>query len=306
MKRSRHVTILSVTALCSWALLYGPSILPAQSAGAVAEGKVEEFVYKKTPQGDLKMYVHFPPGWTAQDKRPAIVFFFGGGWTSGRVTQFEPQAKYLAQRGMVAARADYRVRSRHGTAPDKCVEDAKSAVRWLRVNAAKLGIDPQRIVASGGSAGGHIAACTATVPDFEAAGEDSSISSRPNLLVLFNPVLNTVAIGEKYGMSEIGRKISPNQHLSKDVPPTILFFGTEDRFTDGGKEFIQKAKDLGLQAQLYLAPGQPHGFFNRSPWQERTTFLMDEFLAAHGYLKGKPTLDLPPGGVALTRYEPAQ
>ncbi len=306
MKRSRHVTILSVAALCSWALLYGPSILQAQSAGASAEAKVEEFVYKKTPQGDLKMYVHFPPGWTAQDKRPAIVFFFGGGWTSGRVTQFEPQAKYLAERGMVAARADYRVKSRHGTTPDKCVEDAKSAVRWLRAHAAKFGIDPQRIVASGGSAGGHIAACTATVPNFEAAGEDLSVSSRPNLLVLFNPVLNTVALGEKYGMSEIGRKISPNHYLSKDVPPAIVFFGTEDRLNEGGKEYIAKAKDLGLQAQMYMAPSQGHGFFNRSPWQERTTFLMDEFLTARGYLKGKPTLDLSPGGVALTKYEPAQ
>jgi acetyl esterase/lipase len=304
MKRSRAVTILSITILCLWALLSGPAALQAQTAGTAAEAKVEESVYKKTPQGDLKIYVHFPPGWTTQDKRPAIVFFFGGGWTSGRVTQFEPQAKYLAQRGMVAARADYRVKSRHGTTPDKCVEDAKSAVRWLRANAAKFGVDPQRIVASGGSAGGHIAACTATVPGFEAAGEDLSISSRPNLLVLFNPVLNTVAIGEKYGMSEIGRKISPNHYLSKDVPPAIIFFGTEDRLNEGGKEFIRKAKDLNLQAQMYMAPSQGHGFFNRSPWQERTTFLMDEFLAAHGYLQGKPTLDLPPGGQVLTKYEP--
>jgi acetyl esterase len=306
MKRSRPVTILSVTALCFSALLNGPAALQAQNAGAAAAAKVEESIYKKTPQGDLKIYVHFPPGWTTRDKRPAIVFFFGGGWTSGRVTQFEPQAKYLAQRGMVAARADYRVRSRHGTTPDKCVEDAKSAVRWLRANAAKLGIDSQRIVASGGSAGGHIAACTAIVPGFEAEGEDLSVSSRPNLLVLFNPVLNTVALGEKYGMSEIGRKISPNHYLSKDVPPAIIFFGTQDQLNEGGKEYIAKAKDLGLDAQMYMAPGQGHGFFNRAPWQERTTFLMDEFLTAHGYLQGKPTLKLPPGGQVLTKYEPAQ
>ena len=305
MKRPCTATIPSVTALCLAALLSGTSALQARNAGAPAQAKVEESVYKKTPQGDLKMYVHFPPGWTAQDKRPAIVFFFGGGWTSGRVTQFEPQATYLAQRGMVAARADYRVRSRHGTTPDKCVEDAKSAVRWLRAKAARLGIDPQRIVASGGSAGGHIAACTATVPDFEGQSEDLSISSRPNLLVLFNPVLNTVAIGEKYGMSEIGRKISPNHFLSKDVPPAIIFFGTQDRLNEGGKEYIAKARNLGLQARMYMAPNQAHGFFNRSPWQERTTFLMDEFLTAHGYLQGKPTLELPPGGQVLTKYEPA-
>jgi acetyl esterase/lipase len=304
MRRSRAVTILSITALCLWGWPSEPSALRAQNAGAAAEAKVEESVYKKTPQGDLKMYIHSPPGWTAQDKRPAIVFFFGGAWTSGQVTQFEPQAKYLAQRGLVAARADYRVRSRHGTTPDKCVEDAKSAVRWLRANAAKLGIDPQRIVASGGSAGGHIAACTATIPGREAEGEDLSISSRPNLLVLFNPVLNTVPVGEKFGMGEMARKISPNHFLTKEVPPALIFFGTEDRLNEGGKEYLAKAKALGLDAQMYMAPGQGHGFFNRSPWQERTTFLMDEFLTAHGYLQGKPTRDLPPGGVVLTKYEP--
>ena len=117
--------------------------------------------YKKTKQADLAIHVHFPPAWKKEDKRPAIAFFFGGGWTSGTVKQFEPQAAYLASRGMVAARTDYRVKSRHNVTPDACVEDAKSAVRWLRQNAAMLGIDPDRIVASGGSAGGHIAACTA-------------------------------------------------------------------------------------------------------------------------------------------------
>ncbi len=69
---------------------------------------------------------------------------------------------------------------------------------------------------------------------------------------------------------------------------------------------LAEAKDLGLQTQMYMAPGQGHGFFNRTPWQERTAFLMDEFLVAQGYLKGKPTLDLPPSGLAMMKYEPAQ
>ena len=75
-----------------------------------------------------------PDGHTTADRRPAIVFFFGGGWNSGTVEQFRPQAEHLAKRGMVAALADYRVRSRHKTSPFACVADGKAAVRWLRAN----------------------------------------------------------------------------------------------------------------------------------------------------------------------------
>src|SRR5262245_66652217 len=101
--------------------------------------QTKTFVFKETPQAKLEVVVHLPPGWKAEDKRPAIVFFFGGGWANGNPEQFLTQAEYLASRGMVAARADYRVKNRQGVTPDQCVEDAKSAVRWLRQHAPKLG-----------------------------------------------------------------------------------------------------------------------------------------------------------------------
>jgi len=250
--------------------------------------RVERHTYKKTPQGELAIHIHFPKDWAAEDKRPAIVFFFGGGWTGGTVEQFAGQAHYLASRGIMAARADYRVRSRHQTTPDKCVEDAKSAVRWLRKNAAKFGIDPNRIVASGGSAGGHIAACTSTVTGLDAEGEDTGVSCRPNLLILYNPVLNCAdeQIALRMGSMDMAKRLSPNLHLSKNMPPAIVFYGTEDRFYSQGKEFLELSKELGNKVELYAAGGQPHGFFNRSPWHQQTTFLVDQFLARHGYLAG--------------------
>ena len=255
-----------------------------QSKGA----GTKSFVYKKTKQADLELVVHYPLGWKDSDKRPAIVFFFGGGWENGKITQFEPQASYLARRGMVAARADYRVKSRQGVTPKECVEDAKSAVRWLRANAAKLGVDSDRIVAAGGSAGGHIAACTAFTPGLDAEGEDAKISSRPNVLVLFNPVLRFVGIPELMGRisnnETLGKAISPTLHLTKDSPPTLIFFGTADRLAAMGDEFMKKSKELGHPAELFTAEGQPHGFFNRPPWQEKTTQRMDEFLVSIGYI----------------------
>jgi acetyl esterase/lipase len=192
---------------------------------------------------------------------------------------------------MVAARADYRVKSRHGVTPKECVEDAKSAVRWLRQNAAELGVDPERIAAAGGSAGGHIAACTAFTPGLDAAGEDAAISSKPNALVLFNPVLRFAGIPQLMDRIEndeaLGKAISPTLHLTKDSPPALIFFGTADRLAAMGDEFMEKSKGLGHRAELFTAEGQPHGFFNRPPWQVKTTIRMDEFLVSIGYLDGR-------------------
>ncbi len=253
---------------------------------------IKRYIYKNTPQGKLAIYLHFPPGWSKQDKRPAIVFFFGGGWYKGSIAQFRYQAEYLASRGMVTARADYRVKSRHGTTLDKAVEDAKSAVRWLRANAARLGIDPNRIAAAGGSAGGHIAACTTLPTAPESKGEDTSISSRANLLILFNPVLDVSIpkIVKRFGSLETARSMSPNLHLGKNTPPTLLMYGTEDRLLSQGKIYLAKAKELGITAVLYTAEGVGHGFFNKPPWLNKTLYLADQFLARYGYTKGNPTI----------------
>src|SRR5580692_8744139 len=153
---------------------------------ALGQEHTQSFTYMKPKQADLEMIGHFPPGWKETDKRPGIVFFFGGGWENGTIKAFERQATYLASRGLVTARADYRVKSRHGVTPKECVDDARSAMRWFRENAARLGVDPHRIVASGGSAGGHIAACTTLMPGSEP--DDPNNSSKANALILFNPV----------------------------------------------------------------------------------------------------------------------
>ena len=119
-------------------------------------------LYKKVDGHELYIHCFFPDGHDSKTQRkPAIVFFFGGGWVGGTPTQFYPQCEYLAKRGMVAMSAEYRVASRHKTTPLECVKDGKSALRWIRKNSNKLGIDPKRIGAGGGSAGGDVAAAVA-------------------------------------------------------------------------------------------------------------------------------------------------
>jgi acetyl esterase/lipase len=262
--------------------------------------KATEVLYKTTPQGELKLHVYAPAGEVQTAvQRPCVVFFFGGGWKSGSYLQFVPQAEYLASRGIVAACADYRIASIHKTLPDKAVEDAKSAIRWVRGHATELGIDPGKIIAAGGSAGGHLAACTALATAYDAETDDKSISAKPNSMVLFNPAMNIAtlfkerATGSSPISLEMAEAITPNNFVNKDTPPAILFFGTADKLKVGGDEYVSKAKALGLRAEMWSAADMPHGFFNKEPWIKVTAKQMDLFLTSLGYLGGEPTLKLP-------------
>ncbi|MHC4353864.1 MAG: alpha/beta hydrolase [Planctomycetota bacterium] len=252
-------------------------------------------VYKKTGQSELNIHVFNPENHDRSDKRPAIVFFFGGGWNGGSPSQFYPHCHYLASRGMVAMSAEYRVKTRHGTSPRECVKDGKSAIRWIRAHAGELGIDPNRLAAGGGSAGGHVAAATATVKGFAQAGEDRKISCRPNALVLFNPVFDNGPGG--YGhdrVKEYWRDFSPMHNISESTPPTIVFLGTRDKLipTTTAEQYKKLMAEKGRRCDLYLYEGQGHGFFNYKSEKYYTVTVIeaDRFLASLEYLSGEPTL----------------
>jgi acetyl esterase/lipase/outer membrane protein assembly factor BamB len=267
-------------------------MLGAPSADAARITKT--MTYKTVGSRELQMHIHFPEDWQATDARPVMVFFFGGGWTGGTVDQFLPQADYFAARGLVAARADYRVKNRDGVTPDQCVEDARSAVRWLRQHAGELGIDPMKLISSGGSAGGHLAASTMISESVESPEDDVSISTLPQAMVLFNPVLSfePEALIKRLGdRQHLARRISPTAHLSKQSPPALILFGTEDRLKAFGDAYWEKAADLGVRADKFMAQGQGHGFFNRSPWLEQTIAAADRFLASLGFLQGEPIVE---------------
>jgi len=227
----------------------------------------DTLLYKQTKQGDLNLYVFYPNGKKAGVDRAVIVFFFGGGWVGGTPKQFYQQCKFYASHGIVAISADYRTKSRNNTTPFECVKDGKSAIRWVRSHSKTLGINPDKIIASGGSAGGHIAACTALIKGYEEDGEILSVSSVPNALVLFNPVLDTTEKG--YGASKVKEKetcISPNNHIRPNLPPTILFHGTSDHtvpFTNA-TFFEKKMQKAGNICKLVSTKGADHGFFNGS------------------------------------------
>jgi acetyl esterase len=253
--------------------------------------------YQQVGNATLKIDIFEPKQKDPAKKYPAVVFFFGGGWSGGSPAQFYPHCEYLAGRGMIALAADYRVKSRNGATPAECVKDGKSAVRWVRTHAARLGIDPDRIAAGGGSAGGHVAAAVATAPGFEEAGEDTKVSCRPNALVLFNPVFDNGPQG--YGhdrVKEFFPAISPLHNLKPGTPPTIVFLGTQDKLIPvaTAKDYQAKMQANGDRCELRLYEGQSHGFFNyresTKTYFYRTVFEADKFLASLGWIEGVPKI----------------
>ncbi len=270
--------------LCLLAVpLYAKSAYPPTFKDARVE------TYRKIDSTELKLWIFGESD--SEAPKPAIVFFFGGGWNGGSPDQFENQARHFAKRGMIAITADYRVKSRHGVQVMECVTDAKAAIAWVRENAQRLGIDPTKIVASGGSAGGHLAASTGTISGI---GSDE----RPNAMILFNPACTLAPIadwkpqGAKDGLSveRLGveaQVISPAHHIGPHTPPTLILHGKADTTVPYASvvafETAMKKAERPCKLVGYDAAG--HGFFNRGEDYSKTLAEADSFLVDLGWIK---------------------
>lgn len=215
----------------------------------------EKILYKKTPQEDMYLYLLRPLEKTGKPL-PAIVYFTGGGWVEGTVYGQIPNPAWFRDHGIIGIEADYRVKSRHGTTPIECIQDAKSAIRYVRAHAKELGINRDKIIAAGGSAGGHLAACT-FLDGGDTPGEDLTISSKPNAIVMHNPVL-----GEGFGKEffDAHPEFSPILHVKKGWPPTILSNGTKDNTTPFlyAEKFARLMKETGNTCELIPVKDADH------------------------------------------------
>ncbi|PQO34373.1 alpha/beta hydrolase [Bremerella cremea] len=257
---------------------------------SAAKPSGQEQVYKEVDGRKLKLYVTKPDGWQKTDNRPAVVFFHGGGWVGGAPGQFTEHSKYLAERGMVAIQVEYRLLDRKSNdPPTQCVEDALDAMRWVRSHATDLGIDPNRIAAAGGSAGGHLAAYLGTV-----SVRQSGVSTKPNAMILFNPVYDNGPGG--WGTQRVKDRyteFSPAHNISEDDPPHIVYLGSQDKLIPvaTAENFQKKMKEAGVTSELRIYEGQGHGFFNHGKdnnrWYDATIEETDKFLTSLGWLEPK-------------------
>jgi acetyl esterase/lipase len=257
-----------------------------------------DVVYGKGGGRDLKLDLFLPKA--APSPRPGIVFIHGGGWSGGNRHAFYRQAAYLAsKRGYVGACIEYRL-SGEAKFP-AAVEDAKCAVRWLRANAQKYGVDPNRIAAAGGSAGGHLVAMLAVTDKaagLEGTGGNAGFSSRVNLAIVFNGPTDLTALAGRAQTAnpvssflgalpsekpELYRQAAPVTYVDKQAPPFLFLHGTADMTVpiEQAKLLQRKLREAGVQAELFESPGATHGYFNRPPFFEPTLQRMEAFLVEH-------------------------
>lgn len=260
----------------------------------------ETFVFRKAGDAELRMHVMKPKGWSAGDKRPALIYFFGGGWVSGTPQSSIRWMKWAATKGLVGLAPDYRTRNRfHGT-PENCISDGRAAVRWVQEHSAEFGIDPAKLIVSGGSAGGHVAAWTAITepgPD----GGDPAPEFAPAALILINPVTDTKE-GGYGGPKRFGNKPAralaasvPDQMQAK-MPPTIIFHATGDTTVPYANSvaFREKLVATGNRCELVTFEGLGHSYYSSKFGEagkaahEKTQSDAAAFLLSLGLIENSP------------------
>lgn len=251
-----------------------------------SKGQRELFLHLFEPSGEANAVEASDHG------RSCFVVIHGGGWTGGEPRRMYPFASHFAEKGMVGISVQYRLLdAKQGSTVFDSVSDVRTALRFIKEHHQELGIDPDRITVSGGSAGGHLAAATAMFSDINAEGDSLQTNPTPHSLVLLFPVIDTSSEG--YGQQKIGddwERLSPLHRVTSGLPPTLIFHGSGDRVTPygGAIGFYEKMKQSGNVCELETHEGGRHGYlmFDRSLFLQ-TLARMEEFFAEHRLLPSR-------------------
>lgn len=216
---------------------------------------------------------------TGEGPFPAVLCIHGGGFRAGKRESYDALCNKLAERGYVAATITYRLAPAHKF--PAAVHDTKAAVRWLRANAEKYRINPDRIGVTGGSAGGHLAqflGVTANVPQFEGNGGNAEYSSAVACVVnVYGPSDFTQSYGKSVDAHEVlplwfGGDLtthralhiqgSPLYWVTPNAAPTLCIHGTEDKYVahEQAVWLVEKLQAATVEAELLTLEGAGHGF----------------------------------------------
>ena len=252
--------------------------------------------YGKGGAAELKLDLAQPE---AEGPFPAIVFIHGGGWYQGDRKGYLDDIQEAARRGYVAVSVSYRLMQfdeakKETTTAEPIfpaqVHDVKAAVRWLRANAETYHVDPNRIGATGGSAGGHLSlmlGLTDADDDLEGEGGNSDQSSRVQAVVnVFGPtemkschegsvvpwIFRLFMGGTPDEVSETYRVASPITYVSQDDPPILTLHGDKDLLVPIAQATMldERMKEAGADHTLLILEGAGHGFGGKHQQQAMT------------------------------------
>jgi acetyl esterase/lipase len=241
-------------------------------------------VYKTIGDIELEAHIFYPENHQKGDQTSAYVFFHGGGWAVGIPEWGYKNCQRYQDKGMVAISIEYRLLDIHGGNIINCIEDVNSAILWVRQQATELGIDPNKVVAAGFSAGGHLATSTATLDEFTLS--ENGFNSKPNALVVHSASYNTTKSSffrrQSNGKPE---SISTFHNAKKRMPPAIFFHGTKDHLAPMPEftEFRDKMESLNNDFEYKIFQDVGH-FFNDPKASEEVRELTDQFLQKLGYI----------------------
>ncbi|MDB2499863.1 MAG: alpha/beta hydrolase [Opitutales bacterium] len=246
-------------------------------------GEREKFIYKTVGDTEIELYVTHSE--KTDSPSPAIVWYYGSGLNKREEpNQFYEQGKILAKMGITSVYTNIRGAVK-GEAKDealviRCIEDAKSAFRWVRAHAEVFNLDQERIAVGGGSSGGFLSIAIVNLPGYDAKTDDTQIPLKPSLQILFNPGL---------GLNN-PEHLSPFKHIKKGAPPAVIFQGNADTTTPlaGAFDYQRTLDKVGTECHIFTYKDQGHGFFNyrdgSNPYYYKTVGDMIVFLEEHGYI----------------------
>jgi acetyl esterase/lipase len=279
--KSNWFTVLALVP----ALWFGGPALAADEAV-----KVERDVAYLGPDRKEKADLYLPAGDSAGKKRPGVVIIHGGGWISGDKGAAREQGigETLARNGYVGLSINYVLSTKDDPAVwPRNLHDAKTAVRWLRKNADRLGLDPDHIGAIGGSAGGHLASLLAlTGPEsgLDPSGPYGEFSCRVQAAVdLYGPF----RVRPEHPMLSKNKGDGPESykqswlatHIDRDDPPILIIHGTADALVpaEQSREFSKALGTAGVAHRLVIVEGARHSFGLQPPQRDLRPLVLEFF-----------------------------
>ena len=289
----KHIFSL-VAFLAAFSLLTALQAAPNRAASA-APGKV--YIYKTSHGQPQKMEVYFPAKHdNATNKVPGVLLFHGGGWRGGDLSQLRYACAYFAKRGLVAATADYYM---HSDAEAKalpgdvsrkrvCVKDAVSALRWFKQHADEFGMDSNRIVIGGASAGGHIALLATLQRELDDPADPKGIDTSVLGYLFFCSAFITDG-------KDNDQAVDAFAHLKPGIAPSLFLFGEKDSWLPATEKLVPALRKTGARAEMMVADNVGPRFFRQPDWYDCSLVECERCLVSLGVLSGEPLVDKPSG-----------